>query len=216
MARSFELRAALCLAKLYRAANRDADAHAVLAPAVEGFPPTRQFLEVTEAQTLLAALSESDAVKNAAALHQRRLQLQISLGNALIWVKGQDAPETSAAFARVRELANQVEDVPTLRRPHDRDRGVRARLRAKLAPDAEHGRHVMTEAYCERRDFPVPTCWLYAGSDLSRPDHGDQCAARAVDPLQALAEMPIAGSPPRLSHIPIASWQRCTHHQPRR
>ena len=39
-ARSFELRAALSLAKLYRAANRDADAHAVLAPAVEGFPPT--------------------------------------------------------------------------------------------------------------------------------------------------------------------------------
>ena len=56
-ARSFELRAALSLAKLYRAANRDADAHAVLAPAVEGFPPTRQFPELTEAQTLLAALS---------------------------------------------------------------------------------------------------------------------------------------------------------------
>ena len=56
-ARSFELRAALSLAKLYRAANRDADAHAVLAPAVEGFPPTRQFPALAEAQTLLAALS---------------------------------------------------------------------------------------------------------------------------------------------------------------
>jgi predicted ATPase len=56
-ARSFELRAALSLAKLYRAANRDADAHAVLAPAAEGFPPTKQFPELTEAQTLLAALS---------------------------------------------------------------------------------------------------------------------------------------------------------------
>ena len=56
-ARSFELRAALSLAKVYRAANRDADAHAVLAPAVEGFPSTRQFPELTEAQTLLAALS---------------------------------------------------------------------------------------------------------------------------------------------------------------
>jgi predicted ATPase len=54
-ARSFELRAALCLAKLYRAANRDSDAHAVLAPAVEGFPPTEQFPELTEAQTLLSA-----------------------------------------------------------------------------------------------------------------------------------------------------------------
>jgi predicted ATPase len=45
-ARSFELRAALSLAMLYRAANRDADVHAVLAPAVEGFPSTRQFAEL--------------------------------------------------------------------------------------------------------------------------------------------------------------------------
>jgi predicted ATPase len=56
-ARSFELRAALSLAKLYRAANRDADAYTVLAPAVEGFPPTQHFTELTEAQTLLSALS---------------------------------------------------------------------------------------------------------------------------------------------------------------
>jgi predicted ATPase len=56
-ARSFELRAALSLAQVYRAANRDADAHAVLVLAVEGFPPTEQFPELTEAQSLLAALS---------------------------------------------------------------------------------------------------------------------------------------------------------------
>jgi predicted ATPase len=109
-ARSFELRAALSLAKLYRAANRDADADTVLAPAVEGFPPTQQFPELTEAQALLAALSESDAVKSATALRQRRVHLQTSLGNALIWAKGLAAPETSAAFARVRELASRVED----------------------------------------------------------------------------------------------------------
>jgi predicted ATPase len=109
-ARSFELRAALSLAKLYRAANRDADAHIVLAPAVEGFPPTQQFPELTEAQTLLAALSESDAVKNAALSRQQRLQLQTSLGNALFWAKGYQAPETTAAFARARELASCVED----------------------------------------------------------------------------------------------------------
>ncbi len=54
---SFELRAALSLAKLYRAANRDADAHAVLAPAFEGFPPTRQFPELAEAQALPSALN---------------------------------------------------------------------------------------------------------------------------------------------------------------
>src|SRR6516162_7543330 len=110
MARSFELRAAPCLAKLYRAANRDADAHAVLAPAVEGFPPTEQFPELTEAQALLAAVAQTDGVPDAGALRQRRLQLQTSLGNALIWAKGYEAPETSAAFARARELASREED----------------------------------------------------------------------------------------------------------
>src|SRR5262249_46190751 len=39
-----------------------------------------------------------------------RLRLQTRIGNALIWAKGQQAPETSAAFARAREPANQVED----------------------------------------------------------------------------------------------------------
>ena len=53
-ARSLELRAALALAKLYRAANRDADAYVVLAPAVECFPPTRQFPELAEAQTIMS------------------------------------------------------------------------------------------------------------------------------------------------------------------
>jgi class 3 adenylate cyclase/predicted ATPase/ABC-type transport system involved in cytochrome c biogenesis ATPase subunit len=56
-ARSFELRVALSLAKLYRSTGRNADAHAVLAPAVEGFPPTQQFPELTEAQTLLSVPS---------------------------------------------------------------------------------------------------------------------------------------------------------------
>jgi predicted ATPase len=61
-ARGFELRAVLSLAKLYRAASRDADAHAVLAPAVKGFLPTRQFPELTEAQVLLATLSRVSSI----------------------------------------------------------------------------------------------------------------------------------------------------------
>src|SRR5262249_18126955 len=56
-ARSFELRAALSLAKLYHAANCDADAPGVLAWAIEVFPPTEQFPELTEAQALLSGLS---------------------------------------------------------------------------------------------------------------------------------------------------------------
>ena len=53
-ARSFELRAALSLAKLYQSSGRPADAYAVLGPALEGFVPTPEFPEIEEAKALLA------------------------------------------------------------------------------------------------------------------------------------------------------------------
>ena len=53
--RSFELRAALSLAKLYRPIGRDAEANAVLGPALEGFSPTREFPEIEEARLFMAA-----------------------------------------------------------------------------------------------------------------------------------------------------------------
>jgi predicted ATPase len=55
-ARSFELRAALSLAKLYQSTSRAADAYAVLAPALEGLSATPEFPEIAEAQALLATL----------------------------------------------------------------------------------------------------------------------------------------------------------------
>ena len=55
-ARSFELRGALALAKLYQSSDRYADARAAVAPALEGFSPTSELPEIGEAQTLLAAL----------------------------------------------------------------------------------------------------------------------------------------------------------------
>jgi hypothetical protein len=54
--RSFELRAALSLAT-----GRLADAHAVLAPALEGFSPTPEMPEIAEAEELLAALAQWSA-----------------------------------------------------------------------------------------------------------------------------------------------------------
>ena len=56
-AKSFELRAALSLAKLYQSTGRPADAHAVLEPALEGFSPTSEFPEIQQAQTLLGTLT---------------------------------------------------------------------------------------------------------------------------------------------------------------
>jgi predicted ATPase len=56
-ARSFELRAALALAKLYQSTGRPAEAHAVLAPALEGFTSTPEMPEIAAAQALLEALA---------------------------------------------------------------------------------------------------------------------------------------------------------------
>ena len=54
--RSFELRAALSLAKLYQSTSRPLDAHAVLAPALVGFSPTPEMPEIAEAEALLVAI----------------------------------------------------------------------------------------------------------------------------------------------------------------
>ena len=109
-ARSFELRAALSLAKLYQSINRAAEAHVILAPALEGFSPTPEFPEIEEAQTLLAALAETDEIKNAAATRQRRLHLQTAYANALIHARGHAAKETSTAFAKAQTLASDLDD----------------------------------------------------------------------------------------------------------
>jgi predicted ATPase len=52
-ARSYELLASLSLAKLYQSTGRPAEAHAVLAPALEGFAPTPEMPEIAEAPALL-------------------------------------------------------------------------------------------------------------------------------------------------------------------
>ena len=104
-ARSFGLQAVLALAKLYQSTGRPADAHAVLAPALEGFSPTPEMPEIAEAQALLAALGESEEVKAAEAQRERRLRLQTAYGHAMMWSKGFAADETRAAFARAAELA---------------------------------------------------------------------------------------------------------------
>jgi predicted ATPase len=107
--RAFELRAALSLAKLYRSTGRLVEAHAVLAPALEGFSPTPEMPEVAEAQSLLVALAETDDVKTAEAQRQRRLHLQTAYGQAMMWAKGFSAEETRAAFSRATELTAKTD-----------------------------------------------------------------------------------------------------------
>jgi class 3 adenylate cyclase/predicted ATPase len=109
-ARSFELRAALSLAKLYESTGRAVDAYAALAPALEGFSPKPEFPEIAEAQTLLAALADADEVKNAAVARQRRLKLQTNYAKATMLSRGFGSEEAKTAFTRARELAAAIDD----------------------------------------------------------------------------------------------------------
>jgi hypothetical protein len=103
-ARSFELRAALSLAKLYQSTGRAAEAYGVLAPALEGFAPTPYLPQIEEAQALLAILADTDEVRGVVAARERRLKLQTAYGMAVAWSRGFAAEETKAAFARAHEL----------------------------------------------------------------------------------------------------------------
>ena len=103
--RSFELRAALSLAELYQSTGRLAEAHAVLAPALDGFTPTPEMPEIGEAQALVAALEEMDEVKAEVAWRRRKTRLHAAYGNAMILAHGYGARETSAAFERARDTA---------------------------------------------------------------------------------------------------------------
>jgi predicted ATPase len=62
-ARSPVLLASLSLAKLYQSTARPAEAHAVLAPALEGFSPTPEMPEIAEAQILLVAIEAGAHVR---------------------------------------------------------------------------------------------------------------------------------------------------------
>jgi predicted ATPase len=108
-ARSWGLRAALSLAKVYQSTARPLDAHAALAPALEGFSPTPEMPEIAEAQVLLAALAETGEVKAAITQRQRRHGLQTSYARAVLFSKGWGANETKAAFERAEELATSAE-----------------------------------------------------------------------------------------------------------
>ena len=111
-ARSWGLRAALSLAKLYQSTARPVDAHAVLAPALEGFSPTPEMPEIAEAEEVLAPGSrgEMEEVMAAIAQRQRLVGLQTSYApGSLLFERGPAADETKAAFERAGDLATRAE-----------------------------------------------------------------------------------------------------------
>jgi class 3 adenylate cyclase/predicted ATPase len=109
-ARAFEFEAAHALAKFYQSTGRPADAHAILAPALEGLAPTPDMPEIAKAQALLSEFADTEEVKAAIGQRRRVSRLQVAYGNALIAARGYGAPETTEAFAKARESASGDED----------------------------------------------------------------------------------------------------------
>jgi predicted ATPase len=183
-ARSFSLRAALALAKLYQSTGRPAEAHGVLAPALEGFPPTPEMPEIDQAQALLAALSQSDEVKAEAARRQRRTRLHVAYGNALIAARGYSAPETTEAFARARESAFGDKDTPG-RLAADYGLWVGDYMRGDLPSMRAHAAAFLSDVEA-RPDSPEAgvahraagvSCW-FAGEYREARDHLERALAR--------------------------------------
>ena len=181
--RSFKLRAALALAKLYQSTARPTEAHAVLAPALEGFAPTPEMPEIAEAQALLAALSQIDEVKTEAARRQRLTQLQVAYGNALIAARGPSARETTEAFARARESASGDKDA-TERLAADFGLWLGSYQRGELPSMRTHAAAFLSDVEA-RPDSPEAgvahrnagaTCW-FAGEYREARDHFERALA---------------------------------------
>ena len=94
--------------------------------------------------------------------------------------------------------------VPALRRPHDCDRGLRARLRAEVAVDPKQDRHIMSQTACERRNVLATMRWLRAGGGLSRHNHANQRADRPLIRSSRPPRCPLHASKPPF-HTPSRS-----------
>jgi tetratricopeptide (TPR) repeat protein len=185
--RSFELRAALSLAKLYRLTGRPVVAHDVLATSLEGFSPTPEMPEIAEALALRAALAETDEVKSAEGQRQRRLHLQTAYAQAIMWAKGFASEETTAAFAHASELAVKADDFAerfatchgqwTSALVRGEQRRVRELAFPLLKEAEEAGR--LVEAGVARRGLAL-SC-LFTGDFLEAQTHCER-ALEAPDP----------------------------------
>src|SRR5208282_3167064 len=177
------LRAALALAKLCQSTGRPADAHAVLALALDGFSPTPAMPEIAEAQALLTALADNEEVKADAGRRQRLTQLHVAYGNALFAARGFGAPETTDAFAKAHESAYGEKDTPE-RLAADyglwvgsllRGDLLSMRARAEVFLSDVEGKPGSPEAGVAHRAAGL-TCW-FAGDYRDARDHLERALA---------------------------------------
>ena len=213
--RSFELRAALSLGKLYQSTARPAEAHAVLAPALEGFSPTPEMPEIAEAQALLAALGERDEVRTTEAQRERRLHLQTAYGQAMMWSKGFAAEETKAAFARATELAASAGGFSE-RFAAAHGQWTLAMLRGELKPARELASKFLTEAEDAGRAIEAGVAhrglalMFYFAGDFAEARIHCQKALDACDPARDAETRERFGDDTgvlAMSVLAVASWQ---------
>ena len=181
--RTYKLLASLSLAKLYQSTSRPADAHAALAPALEGFSPTPEMPQIAEAQALLAALAATEEVKADEARRRQLTQLHVSYGNALIAARGYGARETTEAFARARESTAGDNDAPG-RLSADYGLWVGSFTRGELPSMQAHSSDFLNDVQA-RPDSPETgvarrvagaTCW-FAGEYREAKDHLERALA---------------------------------------
>jgi tetratricopeptide (TPR) repeat protein len=108
--------------------------------------------ELAEAETLLAALAETDEVTAETARRERRLHLQVAYGNALIAARGYGAAETTAAFAKARESAAGDKHAPA-RFAADYGLWVGSYVRGELSSMRTHAANFLADV-AARPDSP--------------------------------------------------------------
>ena len=188
-ARSFELRAALSLAKLCQSTGRPVEAHDVLGPALAGFSPTPEFPAIAEARALFQTLGQTDEVNAATLSRRQRLQLQVGLGNALLAARGSAAPETIAAFERARALTIGLDDALERFAVYYGQWGA-SLLRGQLGAMRELARVFLRESAnqsnpgiaCVAHRLNGTTHW-FAGEFVEAREHHLQALAK-FDPMQ--------------------------------
>ena len=118
-----------------------------------------------------------------AAPNQRRTQLHVAYGNALIAARGYGAPETTEAFARARELASATTDAPE-RLAADYGLWVGSYMRGELPSMRAHAEAFLSDVEA-RPDSPEAgvahraagiTCW-FAGEYREARDHLERALA---------------------------------------
>ena len=169
--------------------------------------------EIAEAQALLAALAETDEVKAAEAQRQRRLDLQTSYSQAMMWAKGFAAEETRAAFSRATEIQPRP---TTFRIASQRPTSVELRLfarriavcagaRTKLPEEAEDAGRVV-EAGVARRGLALAS---YLALIFSRrgPLRAGSRGLRRRERKGDTGTLPDATGPLVVSVLAVTMWQ---------